>query len=110
MESIQNFAEVFYFSRKSGGNLTSIMRLTADRLRQNFRVQEEIALAISSRQFEQRIMSIMPLGILAYLRVGSPGFLAPLYHNAAGVVIMTGCLALYGAAWYLSAKLTEIEI
>lgn len=110
LESIQNFAEVFYFARKSGGNLTSIMRLTADRLRQNFRVQEEIALAISSRQFEQRIMSVMPLGILAYLRVGSPGFLAPLYHNVAGVVIMTGCLALYGIAWYLSVKLTEIEI
>ena len=110
LESIQNFAEVFYFARKSGGNLTSIMRLTADRLRQNFRVQEEIALAISSRQFEQRIMSAMPLGILAYLRVGSPGFLAPLYHNVAGVVIMTGCLALYGIAWYLSVKLTEIEI
>lgn len=110
LETIQNFAEVFYFARKSGGNLTSIMRLTADRLRQNFRVQEEITLAVSSRQFEQRIMSIMPLGILAYLRVGSPEFLSPLYHNVAGIVIMTGCLILYGAAWYISVRLTDIDL
>lgn len=109
-ENIRNFAEVFYFARKSGGNLTEIMRRTADRLRQNFQVQEEIWLAMSSKQMEQRIMCIMPLGILLYLRFGSSEFLDPLYHNSAGVLIMTAFLALYAAAWRLGEFITGIEV
>ena len=109
-ENIRNFAEVFYFARKSGGNMTSIMRRTADRLRQNFQVQEEIRLAMSSQQLQQRIMNMMPFGILLYLRIGNSEFLDPLYHNMTGVLIMTGCLALYAAAWRIGVTITEIDL
>lgn len=109
-ENIKNFAEVFFFAKRSGGNLTTIMRLTANRLRQNFQVQEEICLSMSSKQLEQRIMSMMPFCILAYLRFGSSEFLDPLYHNLPGVVIMTACLLIYGVAWRISVRITEIEI
>ena len=86
------------------------MRLTANRLKQSFQVQEEIRLAMSSKQLEQRIMSIMPFCILAYLRFGSSEFLDPLYHNLPGAVIMTVCLLIYGAAWRISVNITEIDM
>lgn len=109
-DTIRNFAEVFFFARKSGGNMTSIMRRTANRISQNFQVQEEIQLALSSKQLELMIMHVMPFGILGYLRFGSADFLNPLYHNLAGVLVMTGCVVLYGIAWWMSKKIIQIGV
>lgn len=109
-ENMRNFSEVFFFARKSGGNMTAIMRRTANRISQNFQIQEEVQLALSSKQLELMIMHVMPFAILGYLRLGSPAFLAPLYHNPAGVMIMTGCVVLYGFAWWLSKKIIQIGV
>lgn len=107
-ENMKNFAEVFYFARRSGGNMTQIMRRTAGRISQSFAVLEEIQLALASRQLELVILHVMPLAILGYLRFGSAEFLTPLYHNVSGVFIMSSCLGLYGFAWWLSKKLIRI--
>lgn len=107
-DNIKNFSEVFYFARKSGGNLTLIMRRTADRIRQNFQIQEEVQLAISSRKLELLIMNLMPFGILGYLRFGSAEFMTPLYHCGTGVLIMTACLCLYFVAWFVAKKIIRI--
>lgn len=106
---IRNFSEVFYFARKSGGNLTMIMRRSAERIRQNFQIAEEIQVTVSSKRLELLIMNVMPFAILAYLRVGSPEFMAPLYHNFTGVFVMSICLGFYFAAWILSKKIIQID-
>lgn len=109
-ESIQNFADIFSFAKRSGGNLTAIMKKTADRIRINVQIQEEIATMLSARRLEQNIMNIMPLGILLYIRTGVPGFLDPLYHCTFGVLIMSACLAGYLGAWKLSCHMMQIHV
>lgn len=109
-ENIRSFSEVFFFARKSGGNMTAVMRRCANRIGQNFQIQEELQLALASRQLELAIMHGMPFGILGYLRFGSAEFLDPLYHNVTGVFIMTGCVLLYGFTWWLSKKLIQIRV
>lgn len=104
---IQDFSEVFYFARKSGGNMALIMRKTANRIHQHFQVQEEIQLVLSGKQLELLILYGMPFGILAYLRVGSAGFLDPVYHNGLGILLMTGCVIAYGFAWHLAKRIVD---
>ena len=38
------------------------------------------------------------------------GFMEPVYGNVVGVCVMTGCLGLYLAAWYLGKRMLEIEV
>ena len=109
-ENIRNFADIFSFAKRSGGNLTAIMKKTADRIRMNVQIQEEIETMLSARRLEQKIMNIMPLGILLYIRTGVAGFLDPLYHSFFGGLLMSGCLAGYLGAWRLSCHMARIRV
>ena len=110
IEEIIEFAEVFEIAKKSGGNLVEIMDRTAAQIRDRIEVEKEIDLLLSARKFEQRIMDIVPFAIVLYLQVTSEGFFDVLYHNPAGIAVMTGCLAVYLAAFRMSEKIVNIRI
>ena len=110
IDSIQNFAEIFSFAKRSGGNLTEIMKRSSKKIRQNVQVQEEIQMMLAARKLEQKIMSIMPLGILLYVRIGSSEYLEPLYHTVSGRIVMTGCLGAYIAALLWADRIMKISV
>lgn len=110
VEDILYFAEVFRYAKRSGGDLMSIIRNTAAVIRDKNEVAEDIKTIISGRRMEQMVMNVVPFGIIVYLRITSPEFIEPLYGNAAGVAVMTGCLLVYAAAIALGRKITDIKI
>lgn len=107
---IVSFAEVFAFAKRSGGNLVTIMEGTANHIRARFETERDIQVLVAAKQLEQKIMNVVPLLILAYLKVTSIGFLDVLYRNVAGVLFMSGCLLAYGGAFLLSERLLRIEM
>lgn len=109
-EIMKDFADVLYFARKSGGNLTRIMRGTANRILHKYQISEELQMAISAKKLELLVMNIMPFAILAYLRFSLTAFVASLYHNVRGCLVMTICLALYFAAWMLARRIVRIGV
>jgi tight adherence protein B len=73
-------------------------------------IDTEIDILLSSRKYEQKIMEGIPFFIIFYLGLSSDGFFDVLYHNPAGVLFMTGCLAAYLAAVLLSDRIMAIEL
>lgn len=110
LPDIMQFADVFLIAKKSGGNLTEILEKTAGVIEQKIETDKEIQLMISAKKMEQKIMNLVPFLIIFYVGTTSKGFFDVLYHNLVGVVVMTVCLAFYGAAWRLSRKIVEIEV
>ncbi|MFR8165233.1 MAG: type II secretion system F family protein [Enterocloster sp.] len=110
LEDIQNFSEVFLAARKSGGELVRIIARTAEIIAEKIRIQEDIMTATAARRMEQRIMSAIPLLIVFYIELTSPGFFDLLYGTAAGRVVMTVCLGIYLGACSLSKRILEIRI
>lgn len=110
IEEISEFAEVFAIARRSGGNLPEILGRTAEVIRDRMEIDTEIEILLSSRKFEQKIMDGVPFFIIFYLGLSTEGFFSVLYHNTAGVLFMTGCLAAYLAAVLLSDKIMAIEL
>ena len=95
---MEDFAQVFAIRRSAA--------ITGEKIE----VKREIRTLLSSRRYEQRIMNMVPFLIMAYLQLTSKGFFDCLYFNTAGILIMTGCLALYLAAFLISRKMIEIEV
>ena len=110
LEDIQSFSDVFLAARKSGGELVRIIARTAEIMAEKIRIQEDIMTATAARRMEQRIMSAIPLLIVFYIELTSPGFFDLLYGTAAGRVVMTVCLGIYLGACSLSKKILEIRI
>ena len=110
VEDVMEFAEVFAAAKRNGGNLTEVIERCASVIEDKVETEKEIQVLISARQMEQRIMNVVPFGILLYINATSKGFFDVLYHNIPGVVIMTLCLIVYIAAVLLSKKIVSIEV
>ena len=110
LESTETFAEVFAIARKSGGDMVEIIKKTAGDIASKIETKNEISIMVTSKKFEQNIMSCMPVGIILYISLTSGGMLDPLYGNAAGIAIMTVCLGLYGFSFYLTRKILNIKV
>lgn len=110
IEDIRNFAEIFAISKRSGGNLIAIIRNTTQSISQKNETRKEIQVVLSAKKMEQNMMSVIPCLILLYVQTVSPGFLDGMYHNAAGILIMTMSLILYASAVLWGRKIVNIEV
>jgi len=110
IEDIRDFGEVFKIAKRSGGDISSVLKLCADTIREKMEVERDIKTLLTAKKFEQSIMNIVPFLIIAYVRFSSGGMLDCLYHNPAGITVMTICLAVYATAYLMAGKIVDIKI
>ncbi len=109
-EDINSFVEIFCYAKRGGGDFIHIIRTTIERICDKIEVSEEIHTVMSEKALEQKIMCVIPLGILGFLRLTSPEFIGVLYGNAMGIFIMTIALFVYGCSFFLGEKIVEVEV
>lgn len=110
VEDMEQFGEIFSFAKRSGGDFIGIISDTVTRLTDKMELQQELESSLSARRLEQRIMNIVPLFILGFVRFSSGEFLEALYHNPLGIAVMTGCLMIYGGAFLWAERLIRIRV
>lgn len=110
IEDILNFTEVLVQAKKMGGNMRGILNRCISSIEERIQVKKEIDAILASRKMEQKIMSVIPLGIILYMQITSPEFLSVLYGNPVGACVMTICLLLYAAAFQWGVRLTQIDV
>jgi len=110
LDDVKNFAEVFSTAKRSGGELVSIISHTADVIRDKVQVRQEILTMTASKQFELKIMNLIPFFIVIYIDFTSPGFFQIMYTTGAGRILMTICMILYMIAYQTAKRIMEIEI
>ena len=64
----------------------------------------------AAKRFEQSIMNIIPILIVIYIDLTSPGFFDLMYSTIIGRIIMTVCLVAYIVAVLMAKKILKIEI
>ena len=87
-----------------------IISHTADVIRDKVQVRQEILTMTASKQFEQKIMSMIPFFIVLYIDLTSPGFFNIMYSTGIGRILMTLCMIIYIAALGISRWIMRIEI
>ena len=110
VKDIRDFAEVFRIAKRNGGSLPGMINNTAHIIEGKGEVRREINTIMSEKRMEQRIMLVMPFGMMIYVSMSSPGFFQGLYHNVSGVLLMSVCLVVYAAAYVLGDKILKIEV
>lgn len=110
VDDIETFASVFRIVRRTGGDLTGISKKAARDLADKLDTGNEIAVIISAKKLELRVISVIPAGLIGYMNLTGEDLLDPLYGNVTGVLIMTVCLCVYGAAVLLGRRLIRIEL
>ena len=110
LEDIINFSEILFTAKRMGGDLVQITKQSSSMITQRIIIEREIQTLLSAKKLESSIMNIIPLGIILYLRVCSPGFMDPLYHNLLGQIVMTILFIVYAAAKKVSERIVQIRV
>lgn len=110
VEEIEDFAEIFAVSKRSRGGVVSVITHVTHVIGGRIEVREEILNMTAEKQFEQRVMNMIPFFIVIYVDMTSPGFFGCMYTTAAGRIVMTVCLAVYIASLLMAERFLRIEI
>lgn len=110
IEEIQSFAEIFSVSKRSRGELVSVVNHVVHVIGDKIQVKEDILTMTAEKKLEQKVMNAMPFLIVLYIDFSSPGFFAQMYETVAGRIVMTACLSIYVAACFLSGWIMKIEV
>ena len=83
---------------------------TAEIIGEKIRIREDILTVTASRRLEIKVMCSVPILIVLYLDLTSPGYFEVLYTTFVGRMIMTVCLVTYLASMWLAKTLLEISL
>ena len=110
IEDIRSFVEIYSICKYTGGNLQSVISSTSDTIMEKIKLQQDIKNLMLEKQFEGRIVGVIPIVIISFLNISSPSYLAPLYSTLFGRIVMTFCLLGFIGAVCWMIKLTEDKI
>jgi tight adherence protein B len=102
LEEVWEFAEIFVFSKRLGNDYSKNLKLCADRIGSKLELRGEIETSIVEKQMEMKVMCILPIILLVFLKLSAADFIGVLYSNLAGKLVMTVALAMYVSGVVLS--------
>ena len=108
ISEIRDFAEIFGIVKRGNGQLGEVISAVTAQLSEQFRAEEQITSMLASKRLELRIMDVVPMFILLYIRLVSPDLLTVMYESFAGRIVMTACLGVYLFAIFLAEKILKL--
>lgn len=110
VDDIRNFVDVYLTCRETGGDREKVITNATDIIVEKMSIQREIRALTAQKQLEGKIITLMPIGVVLGLNVFYPDYLQVMYETFAGRIIMTLALAGIGLAYYMTQKLSNIEV
>lgn len=103
------FSRIFSVAKKTGGNMTEVIGSVTDSIVLKENVREEIEVSTTEKKTEQKMMTLIPMALILYVKMMSPDFLNIMYETNAGRIVMTICLVLYILAFLWAQKIVEFN-
>ncbi len=110
IEDIRSFFDVYYICLGTGGNLTAVIRKAGDILIDKMTIERDIESYTAQKRFEGRLIMVMPIAIIFFLNIVSPGYLTPMYSSWGGRIAMSCCLLAMFFALRMTEKIMSISV
>lgn len=106
-EDIENFSNVISNCYRLGGDFKDVVRKTRDIISDKIAVSEEIETKLASNKLQHNAMTLMPIFLVAMLKVSSPDF-ADNLSTPVGVFAITAAIGIFIGAFFWGRKIIEI--
>ena len=107
---IKQLADIFSVVKRTGGNLSQVLRQTGSVLQEKIELKRDLHTTIAAKRMEFQIMSVVPYGILLYMKLCAPAMSAALYHNGFGIVFMWVVLVVHFGLKMLGENIIRGEV
>lgn len=109
IEDIESFANVFETCYRKGGNIKDVIKNTQQIITEKMEVEMEIQTVVAASSNEQMIMTVLPIGLIAIIKMMSPEF-ANNFATPAGIISTTFAIVMFVAAYFVGKKILAIKI
>lgn len=109
IEDITSFANVFETCYRKGGNIKDVIKNTQQIITEKMEVEMEIQTIVTGSKNEQMIMTVLPIALIAIIKMMSPEF-ATNFTTPAGIIATTLGIALFIIAFFVGKAVLNIKI
>ena len=109
IEDIESFANVFETCYRKGGNIKDVIKNTQQIITEKMEVELEIQTVVAASTNEQTIMTILPICLIALIKMMSPEFAAN-FVTPTGLIATTIAIVMFVAAYFVGKKILAIKI
>lgn len=109
IDDIESFANVFETCYRKGGNIKDVIRNTQQIITEKMEVEQEIQTVVAASSNEQMIMTVLPIGLVALIKMMSPEFSSN-FASAAGILSTTIAIVMFVVAFFVGKKILAIKI
>lgn len=109
IEDVESFANVFETCYRKGGNIKDVIKNTQQIITEKMEVEMEIQTVVAASSNEQMILTILPIGLIAVIKLMSPEF-GSNFTSAAGIISTTLAIVMFIVAYFVGRKILAIKI
>lgn len=107
-EDIRNFSNVIGNCYRMGGDFKTAVRKTRDIISDKMAIEDEIATKIASNKLQHNAMCLMPIVLVAMLKMSNGSFSENL-SSPIGVAATTVAIAIFVASYFWGRKIIDIR-
>lgn len=107
---ITSFVDVYSICRETGGDMEKAIGKTSQVLLEKLSIEKDMKVLSAQKKFESKLISLMPIIVIVFLRITSPSYVEPLYSTLSGRMVITLSLLGIAYAYYLTEKITRVTI
>lgn len=109
IQDIRTFGRVFETAYSKGANLKDVVRNSHMILSNKCEIEAEIETKVASNKNEQNIMAIMPILLIAMIKMAGSDF-ADNFTTPSGILCTTIAIGAFVGAYMLGRKILKIEV
>lgn len=111
-----DYPEIKYFviaviiQRETGGNLAELIESLAHLIRQNFKFQADVRTLTAEGRLSAIILCALPFFVLAWIQFSTPQFLAPLFSELIGKIMLGGAGIMMVIGMLVMRQMVKIDV
>lgn len=110
MEDIASFVSAAIITEQKGGNLSEVLGNVSKMVSDRITIKREIKTLTAGKQAESRLLTIMPLAIVTLLSLIAPSYMAPMYEQPLGKIMLVFGVILIGINYIVGRKIIQIDV
>lgn len=110
LEDIEGFAAIYKTIEGKSGRANEIVQETQQIISDKMEIEMEIDTMMTAAKTEVNIMLFMPLVILGIIGYAGAGFMDAIYTTAAGRIVSTCGLLVFGLSYALARKFSSVKL
>jgi tight adherence protein B len=110
IEDVRDFVTIYSICKSTGASLITALSKAANVIIDKMTIEKEIDELIRRKKSEGMTIFLMPIGVILFLNLCAPDYIAPLYETVAGRLIMTTVMVSAAGIYMLIQKIVIIDI